>query len=370
MHKSLGEDLEIQILVRLPAKSLMRFKCVRQSWNVLIKSPYFVKRHMQMGMQSEDRRLMIFPSCIFEERNQVIMTLSVHDNPTLNPSPTGDMLIKMPYTVYSYGHCNGVFCLQECDDLILWNPTTREFQLLPQPSYEIVLDVNDEAFIGFGADPNTNEFKVVKLSIHRPIRWRRSISFSLAELYNHSTKSWTLIPLPVPPSETILYHSDRRFNTYNTLVNGVYHWLVGPNHDDHDFNILCFDFHTNQFQLLESPVRYSPLDHDIAEINGSLAYVCKFLGRFDPINEIRIWVKDQQGWVKKYNLNVSLDRCLDIQCVLSKGKDDVQVLDRKSRQDLMKIYDKDCNVLHQFQCYLTTKLWIHEYVQSIVPLST
>ena len=67
----------------------------------------------------------------------------------------------------------------------------------------------------------------------------------------------------------LFYHGHRRFNMYNTLVNGVYHWLIGPNHDDHDFNILCFDFHTNRFQLLESPVRYSPFNHDIAEINGT-----------------------------------------------------------------------------------------------------
>lgn len=230
MGKSLGEDLEIQILVRLPAKSLLRFKCVQQSWNVLIKTPYFVKRHMQMVMQSDDRLLMIFPSSIHEEKDEVITILSIHDNPTLNP--IGNMFFKEPIGIFSYGHCNGVFCLHDCmedqDDLILW----REVQLLPQPSYNIVVDEDEdedeEAFIGFGADPNTNEFKVVKVSIH-PLRWSRSSSFSLAELYNHSTKSCTIIPLPVPPSETIIYHGHRHFNMYNTLVNGVYHWLIGPN---------------------------------------------------------------------------------------------------------------------------------------------
>ncbi|XP_039688128.1 putative F-box protein At3g23260 [Medicago truncatula] len=307
---------------------------------------------------------------VMQSDDQVIITiLSIHDNvPTLNP--IGNMFFKEPIGIFSYVHCNGVFCLHDCmedqDDLILW----REVQLLPQPSYNIVVDEDEEAFIGFGADPNTNEFKVVKVSIHCPLRCSRSSSFSLAELYNHSTKSWTIIPLHVPPSETIIYHGHRHFNMYNTLVNGVYHWLIGPNYDDHDFNILCFDFHTNQFQLLESPVRYSPIHHDIAEINGSLAYVNKIFDRFDSIYEIRIWVKDQQGWVKKYNINVSLDCRLDIERVLSKGKDDVQVLDRKFQQDLMKIYDKDCNLLHQFKCNLTSDSWIHEYVQSIVPLST
>jgi len=43
---SLNEDLQIEILVRLPRKSMMRFKCVQRSWNILFKTPSFVNKMM------------------------------------------------------------------------------------------------------------------------------------------------------------------------------------------------------------------------------------------------------------------------------------------------------------------------------------
>ncbi|CAN6586603.1 unnamed protein product [Malus baccata var. baccata] len=36
----------VEILSRLPPKSLMRFKCVRRSWCDLIKNPNFVEKHL------------------------------------------------------------------------------------------------------------------------------------------------------------------------------------------------------------------------------------------------------------------------------------------------------------------------------------
>ncbi|AES76961.1 F-box and associated interaction domain protein [Medicago truncatula] len=43
---SLNEDLQIEILVRLPKKSLMHFKCVQLFWNILFKTASFVNKRM------------------------------------------------------------------------------------------------------------------------------------------------------------------------------------------------------------------------------------------------------------------------------------------------------------------------------------
>jgi len=361
MSKSFGGDLEIEILVRLPAKSLMRFKCVKRSWNALLKTPYFVKRHMQMNM-SDEQRLVIFPSMVQEEEKNALTILSLQDNSTI--TPIENIFSKNPLRICSFGHCNGVFCIQEDHrkDLVLWNPTTKEVHVLPQPSADIVEVEKAEELIGFGVDPNTNEFKLVKVGIQR--HKHCLISFSSSQVYNHNNKSWTLIPCPSLPSETMPYHSGRSENNYNTLVNGVYHWLLGPNHNDHNFNILAFDFQNNQFQLLESPVQYCHCHHGIAEINGSLAYLSRhFLA-------MRIWVKNQQGWVLKYNIKVPLDPDVSVERALSKGKNDVQVLGRRSKQNLIMLYDKDGNLLRQYQINnLPCMMWVLEYVQSIAPLS-
>ncbi|KAK7261651.1 hypothetical protein RIF29_27967 [Crotalaria pallida] len=55
--KTLPNDVVHEILLRLPIKSLMRFKCVDRSWNVLLKTPSFVTMHTLM---QREERLMIF----------------------------------------------------------------------------------------------------------------------------------------------------------------------------------------------------------------------------------------------------------------------------------------------------------------------
>ncbi|KAK9906253.1 hypothetical protein M0R45_002680 [Rubus argutus] len=44
---SLDEDLILEIFSRLPAKSLMRFRCVSKEWYSLTKSSYLINIHLR-----------------------------------------------------------------------------------------------------------------------------------------------------------------------------------------------------------------------------------------------------------------------------------------------------------------------------------
>ncbi|EEF35969.1 hypothetical protein RCOM_1028290 [Ricinus communis] len=43
------EDIAIDILLRLPVKPLLRFKCVSKTWYSLISDPCFIKSHLQLS---------------------------------------------------------------------------------------------------------------------------------------------------------------------------------------------------------------------------------------------------------------------------------------------------------------------------------
>lgn len=46
MNPTFSHDLIVEILLRLPIKSLLRFKCVCKSWLSFISDPHFVKSHL------------------------------------------------------------------------------------------------------------------------------------------------------------------------------------------------------------------------------------------------------------------------------------------------------------------------------------
>ncbi|KAL6141252.1 hypothetical protein ACLB2K_059542 [Fragaria x ananassa] len=54
-------DVLIDILVRVPVKSLLRFRCVSRIWNSLISSPAFIITHLNQALlQQTNRKLLLF----------------------------------------------------------------------------------------------------------------------------------------------------------------------------------------------------------------------------------------------------------------------------------------------------------------------
>ncbi|KAF1862989.1 hypothetical protein Lal_00018833 [Lupinus albus] len=119
----LGEDLVEYILLRLSVKSLVRFKCVDRSWDVLFKTPTFVQNHLHIHRNEE-----------------IFMIRQTHHYRwvTIEIIP-GEGIHK----------------------LYLWNPTTREVKVVPPPPFPYRSD-KYKCIFGLGADPNSiNGLEVV-----------------------------------------------------------------------------------------------------------------------------------------------------------------------------------------------------------------
>ncbi|KAK7308422.1 hypothetical protein VNO77_42027 [Canavalia gladiata] len=349
MTWSVGEDLETEILVRLPAKSLMRFRCVQQSWKALFKTYTFVTRHMNTRSIMQKR----------------FMTLHYRPPPGLEPCitvfpsntdpfqrfepPFKDLFPRSKTLIYSYNYCNGVLCLRVSNGLsrwfIFWNPCTREVKLSPEP-------FNHAALWGFGVDPNTNHFKLVRIFRDLP-----------AELYNPNTNFWTLLDDQTPLAS---FTTGFGYSKQNAFVNGVFHWLIQC---DNPFAIiLCFSFRDKHFSELKGPIPIFDSDafHNIAEVDGSIAYVVRSR---NPVR-FEIWVMDQHHWTKKYNIG-PFDPSFRIYCI---GTDGTKVLGRKEDQNLM-LYDFDARPLHQFQfdgffsfSFVHNHAPIQKFVESVASL--
>jgi F-box interacting protein len=372
-NKSLGSDLEIEILIRLPVKSLMRFKCVEKSWNILIKNPSFVNRWRRHNSKyDKGHSLMIYHRPIDGFKPPYITLLSC------DGGDGGEELERIYFCslfpgnqsvdrIETYGNCNGVFFLKAfyrnstLGQLILWNPTTKQVHLIP-PAPSFCHSKYDDSLYGFCAfndDCNIN-FKVVRLQQCAHVE--KMIIPSGAEVYDLSTKSWTPVHHP-PPFNRIPV---RYYPSYTPVVNCVYHWIVTV--DLHTTsNIICFDFHNNQFHQLKAPCRHvKHSSENIAEIKGSLAYVLEY-HHPSPI-QLEIWIMDQNRWTKMYNIGPVPWTC----CISDFWKDGDQVFGGKVGK-LLASYDDQGNSLSEFQTYVLNYyrcLWGSEYLQSITPLST
>ncbi|KAG5547367.1 hypothetical protein RHGRI_013152 [Rhododendron griersonianum] len=163
--------------------------------------------------------------------------------------------------------CNGVLCLLRSHDyvascysyaIILWNPSINKFKILPKPHGQFQSSSDVDLSLGIGFVPQTNDYKVVSLSMTRnsDVFYRPQI-----EMYSLNTDSWT--------TWTGTYDVQWMLHGETTdapvSVNGAVHWTARKTntHDD-DLQLLIVSFHLADEVLRE----ICPPEYHRAYFNG------------------------------------------------------------------------------------------------------
>ena len=158
MSDYLSEEVVLEILHRLPVKSLLRFRCVSKSWNSLITTPSFINSHLSYNSSNSNKLIVRYCVYPFVEAYKLI-------DDTIDSSSDQIQHIDFPLTSGGRDHflligsVNGLFCLYELERYVIWNPSIRKFITLPKPC----ITVKTLSHNGFGFDPRTNDYKVVRI---------------------------------------------------------------------------------------------------------------------------------------------------------------------------------------------------------------
>ncbi|ESQ34338.1 hypothetical protein EUTSA_v10008003mg [Eutrema salsugineum] len=155
-----------EILTRLPAKSLMRFKCVSKLWSSLISSRYFSNRFHTVPSQPRPRLYMCVQDFI-DYRNTIILSLA----PDTSASPSSCFVVDHNLTIprmggYILQNLRGFMCYTFLRKPRIYNPATRQLVTLPAAikSNNIIPSPGENTKIVsyyFGHDPVMDQYKVV-----------------------------------------------------------------------------------------------------------------------------------------------------------------------------------------------------------------
>ncbi|KAM3359280.1 putative F-box protein At1g32420 [Capsicum annuum] len=138
--RGFGYDILFEILVLLPAKSLLRFRSVSRTWNSLIRDdPDFVKLHNALSQSRPLATRLLFELAL-RSRYQRDDVESTYNSPTQLEGFPLQLVYARQYLdsrekeiVICSNHCNGLVCLYSYEDsqIHLYNVTTRERKALP-----------------------------------------------------------------------------------------------------------------------------------------------------------------------------------------------------------------------------------------------
>ncbi|XP_059291532.1 F-box/kelch-repeat protein At3g23880-like [Lycium ferocissimum] len=299
---NLPVDILVEILSRVPAKSLHRFRCVSKWFNCLICDHQFQNKHLGHAKSCtrdlESKRLITRVDGL-----ALSFSLSSTYNNAFTWRPNYVSDNKRKSSTFMLVNCpsvNGLLCVKlgTFDKLAvhLWNPTTNELRRLPNSSLflgEETYDPCDEPIYGLGHDSANDDYVVVRMIMRSP----NSMVIKF-EVYSLKNDSWRLIQLQ--PFSYASFRQDEYFNCQS--LNSRFHWMVlDDNRDDISYVIVSLNLSNDEYKEIPQPnyQKFSIVDVDYTDVvvlDGQLCVYIHYFGRsFD------LWtMKDygvQQSWM-------------------------------------------------------------------------
>ncbi|KAL4564866.1 hypothetical protein LXL04_028940 [Taraxacum kok-saghyz] len=293
------EDLPLEVMVdilsRLPVKTIIQCKCVCKKWRDIILDSYFADiQHSRspagVMIHTNNKENYHYPKTGILRWTEVEDELGhhhLHHDPVMSIDLDRSPIFHRSRVV-PVGSVSGLLCLRQHgrknDNLYICNPVTREYMILSGQKY-YTEGVATNAYC-FGFCSLTREYKVIRLLEEKPTSESRPILVE-AQVYVLGTGQWRSIG-HVPYRLT---GSDAPF------LNGQGHWIVLDN--DSPEKIWAFDFDKETFDLFPSPpyedVRQTQMYKTLGVLKGCLCQCESYDSNWT------VWVMKEYGIKKSWH---------------------------------------------------------------------
>ncbi|KAK4562249.1 hypothetical protein RGQ29_004923 [Quercus rubra] len=202
----LPHDVVLNILVRLPVKSVLRFRCVSKTWDSSITTPSFISTHVNLNLNNNNNN-----------NNSIAYLI------TPTTSLGFPFIITIPSFIGGYDHAF---------NRISEYPIPSAF-----PRIHLASSCNGLS--------EANDYKIVKIS---QMYSSEFLCFELeAEVYTLSSNSWKKVGISLTNKVAIFHFGDQTA----TFVSGALHWLGYV--DARHYVILSFDVSNDKFEEIALP---------------------------------------------------------------------------------------------------------------------
>ncbi|KAL8538354.1 hypothetical protein ACS0TY_000371 [Phlomoides rotata] len=276
-----GDDVLMEILVRLPVKSLIRFQLVCKLWLSLISGDQFRRLHTL-------RRHKPPPSLILVKFNPKVTLF--YFNPIIR---RGERLLSLiPFSIVDnsimLSSSNGLMLLHCLDDngYYLYNPITKESKKL-----SLTYNIFQSVWLRLLFDPSKSlHYEIVCVREAEKEGPRLQI-----EVFNSEIGIWRvceeLIAMPRPGTMRLTTSCVR----YKRFIYLTYYFG----------RIICIDTVKNMWHIVDCPVSDDDkvdYSHSLQESNGRL-YYCTLLRSAAALWEVQVDEDDprQSEWLLKYD---------------------------------------------------------------------
>ncbi|XP_060203464.1 F-box/kelch-repeat protein At3g23880-like [Lycium barbarum] len=302
------QEVIFEILLRVPVKSLLKFKCVSKSWLSLLSTPLFTKTHVKFSLhnpQMTDYRLAVVATISGLGRFCHVYSMG-SENTCVTVVKLNCFTKSLPLSSRILGSCNGLICLtSDSFTLMLLNPCTGKFNVFP----DLMLRSKGGGggggcYIryGFGYDASVEDYKVVKILSFAQIEGRYE---NMVNVYSLKAKSWTTIQG---------FNSSYIKAKLGMFANGILHWEACYNHGSGAvWEIVTFDLAAEIYGKIALPsYENEGVYWTLGVSRGDLVACCNY-----ERNRADMWVMKEYGVEKSWTKLVTISSPVDGRAYMS-----------------------------------------------------
>ncbi|XP_010511713.1 PREDICTED: putative F-box protein At1g70960 [Camelina sativa] len=306
--ETLPLDLQMDILSRLPLKSLVKCIVISKQWASLIRGEDF--KNLYLRRSSTRPRLMFWvkrslphppehealwyhsvydqeEKLMYSRYDKEVLCHSVYqeEEPLLSSGQQQLRIPREPMGSRVSQPVRGLICLQLNTKFVICNPGTKMFRTLPE------IQANERKTIDsfFGYDEASKVFKVLCVTW-----WKQSRRYQICTV-GSGGETWRRIKCK----------RDHEPYTEGLFKGGVLYYGAHDTNSDKSL-IMCFNLTSENFSVIDLPkqINFTRRGWDVVNYNGKIAVsimVDEYTGllRIWARNEIGVWLKEDivvSGW--------------------------------------------------------------------------
>ncbi|KAJ0533566.1 putative F-box domain-containing protein [Helianthus annuus] len=272
-NPDLPNEIIIDILSRLPVKSLLQFRRVSKHFRNLISDTRFIKSHLKKAEALSTHHRILVPTSALLSLNYNLSPNDINASIELNcPFLNSRNAIKI------LGSCNGLVCIIDgSKDLTIYNPSTRRY-FKPFRSPQALSGSNEsnqiEYVYGFGYGSNPSDLRLIRFP-----RFGRDSGHIRFGIYDF-------------------------IDTAGTFLNGSLHWLARhSNIEDQNRVIASFDVSKQTFSDVYLPPQEPNLPYYMLGVLKGCLYA---IGDGVFHTEVEVWLMKEYGVVNSWSKFVKI----------------------------------------------------------------
>ncbi|TQD77370.1 hypothetical protein C1H46_037102 [Malus baccata] len=289
---NLPTEIISDILSRLPAKLLCRFKCVSKTWISLITDPSFAQVHYKKVCENDEVLSQRRRVALVDPGLNSIYSFDLDEFLVRNDDGRDFLLVseeEMECVYRSDSLENFVMLVSACKGLLffalrnlemyLLNPAIRQSKKIPTPP-EFGVGVCSKYLFGFGFDDNADDYKVVFGRC-----FEDGIDFGV---HGVKTGAWRVIEGRFPYRR--IFNDDSK----GTLLNGGFHWLTRRTGGQTP-TIMSFRLEEEEVREIQMPRDFVEEDFTYYSLGAFRGCLCVSLWTLQDVGQHEFWVMKEYG---------------------------------------------------------------------------